>query len=101
MSLCTVQNVALGYGARSLFTGLSFLIGPRDRIGLVGPNGAGKSSLMKLLAGALKPDGGSIAFAKEARAGYLPQELVGFGEGPLLETVLAAVDERAEPLARL
>lgn len=101
MSLCTVQGVALGYGARVLFADLSFIVGPRDRVGLVGPNGAGKSSLMKLLAGVLRPDHGSITLAKEARLGYLPQELAGFGEGTLLETVLGAIDERTQAQARL
>ena len=95
-----MQNVSLGYGARSLFSELSFLIGPTDRIGLIGANGAGKSSLMKMLAGVLPHDGGSISFAKQTRAGYLPQELVGFGEGTLLETVLAGIDERVEALTR-
>jgi ATP-binding cassette subfamily F protein 3 len=100
MSLCTIQEISLGYGARSIFRDLSFLIGYTDRVGLVGANGAGKSSLMKMLAGVLPPDGGTISFAKEVRAGYLPQELVGFGDGTLLDAVLAGVDERVATLAR-
>jgi ATP-binding cassette subfamily F protein 3 len=67
-------NIALQYGGRSLFKDTSFHIGPRDRIGLVGSNGAGKSSLLKILAGEIRPDGGTVTRAKYVTVGYLPQE---------------------------
>ena len=55
-----------------VFEGLSFSLGA-SRTGLVAPNGAGKTSLLRLLAGELRPSGGRVELA--GRVGYLPQHL--------------------------
>ena len=76
-SLATLQNLSFGYGgggllgrkksAAPLFDGLSLDIRRGGIYGLLGRNGAGKSTLLKLMAGCLKPDGGSVrAFGTEA-----------------------------------
>jgi ATP-binding cassette subfamily F protein 3 len=101
MSLVTVRDLCLSYGSKILFDNESFAIGPQDRIGLVGANGTGKSSLMKILAGAMSPDSGELRYSRRARAGYLPQELVGLPEGSLVDSVLSAVPGRDELEARL
>src|SRR5690606_21335635 len=77
-----------------LLQGASFSIGPRDRVGLVGADGTGKSTLLRILAGQVHPDSGTLSFRRGTRIGYLPQDLVAAPEGTLLESVLAAVPGR-------
>jgi ATP-binding cassette subfamily F protein 3 len=60
----------------------------------VGANGTGKSTLLKILIGDLKPDGGEIVLRRKARMGYLPQDLVTKAEGTVLENVMQSVPGR-------
>ncbi|HTR64371.1 MAG TPA: ATP-binding cassette domain-containing protein, partial [Terriglobales bacterium] len=62
------------YGHKLLFEGASWLITPKDRVGLVGANGSGKTTLMKVLAGLETLDYGTHSVAKGTSAGYLPQD---------------------------
>jgi ATP-binding cassette subfamily F protein 3 len=94
MSLLHARALSLRYGPKVLLDGASFAIGHRDRIGLIGPNGSGKSTLMKILAGRIEPDGGSVQLVRRARAAYLPQELSELAPGSVLEGVLASVPGR-------
>src|SRR5260370_17047860 len=73
MSILVATTLAKSYGAELIFSGVSFRIEARDRVGLVGPNGAGKSTLLNLLAGLLPPDEGAVAFERGVTVGYLPQ----------------------------
>ncbi|HEY3450910.1 MAG TPA: ABC-F family ATP-binding cassette domain-containing protein [Myxococcales bacterium] len=95
MSLATISNLSLSFGARALLDEACFAIGAHDRIGLVGPNGTGKSTLLKILAGSLAPDSGSLTFRKGVRAGYLPQDILELPPGTLIDTVLASVPNRS------
>ncbi|MGI9241389.1 MAG: ATP-binding cassette domain-containing protein, partial [Verrucomicrobiales bacterium] len=72
--MLAVDKVTIQFGARTLFSDLSFVLRPKDRIALAGPNGAGKSTLMKIVAGIEKPDSGKITKSKTSTVGYLPQE---------------------------
>jgi ATP-binding cassette subfamily F protein 3 len=63
-------------------------------VGLIGANGAGKSSLLKLIAGELQPDGGSIVRAKGLTSGYLQQD-------PALDPDKTALDEALSALTEL
>ena len=91
------------YGARTLFSGLSFGLLDGDQVGLVGPNGSGKSTLLRILAGVERPDKGTRAVRTGIRVGYVPQDPV-FEPGLTVEEVvasgLAGVDEDDRP-ARL
>lgn len=60
MTGLTVQDLGLVRSERQLFAALSFSLSPGDALVLVGPNGTGKSSLLRVLAGLLKPTDGSI-----------------------------------------
>ncbi|HZC07634.1 MAG TPA: ABC-F family ATP-binding cassette domain-containing protein [Ktedonobacterales bacterium] len=73
MSVAVITDLTKSYGAELIFSGVSFRVDGRDRIGLVGPNGAGKSTLLNLLAGRLEPDAGNIALAQGVAIGYLSQ----------------------------
>jgi len=72
--MISAVNLLLEFGDRALFDGISFRVGPHDRIGLVGSNGAGKSTLLRILVGEMAADSGEIAKAKYVSVGYLPQE---------------------------
>jgi len=74
VTLLRAANVQLSFGSRTVFQGLTFTIEEGERVGLVGVNGSGKSSLMKILAGAAKPDTGELQLRRGARVTYLPQE---------------------------
>ena len=69
------RDISLALGARHILEGVDLSVDPGQRVGLVGPNGVGKSTLLKLLAGQLVPDKGTITLAPAtANVGYLPQE---------------------------
>ncbi|HKK47174.1 MAG TPA: ABC-F family ATP-binding cassette domain-containing protein [Balneolaceae bacterium] len=69
-----LENISLTFGERTLLDGISTLINPGERVGLVGPNGTGKSTLLKIIAGEILPDAGNINMSKAATVGYLPQD---------------------------
>lgn len=69
-----VRDISVGFGERQLLNAISFMISPKDKIGLIGRNGAGKSTLLKIIAGILKPDSGMLEFPSKTTVGYLRQE---------------------------
>lgn len=70
--MLTVSNLTLSRGERVLFRGLSLDLAAGEAMALVGPNGAGKTSLLRAVAGFIRPDSGAIridgAEPAEARA---------------------------------
>lgn len=63
------------YGDRVLFDRVSFVIMPRDKLGLVGRNGAGKSTMLKIIAGHIGSDEGKITRPTGSTLGFLHQEM--------------------------
>jgi len=57
-----VENLALARGGRRLFSNLSFVLKAGEALALTGANGAGKSSLLRAVAGLLRPEAGTIRF---------------------------------------
>ncbi len=76
MSILTVSNLGVSFGAFDLFQGLNLAIPNDAKIGLIGPNGVGKTTLLLLLAGIHTPTTGQIHLARGQRIGYLRQEAV-------------------------
>ncbi len=72
MSLLTARGVSVSYGALLVLHDATFSVAAGDRTAVVGPNGVGKSTLLRVLAGELTPDEGTITAA--GNVGYLPQE---------------------------
>ncbi|MDO9613191.1 MAG: ABC-F family ATP-binding cassette domain-containing protein, partial [Bacteroidota bacterium] len=71
----SVDQLVVSFGGFELFKGISLLVSPKDRIGLVGKNGAGKSTLLKILAGHQLPSSGVVSVPTDVRLGYLPQHM--------------------------
>ena len=73
MSLITASKLNKYYGITPILTGVSFNVNKGDKVGIVGANGAGKSTLIKILAGELAYDEGSLFIDKQASFSYLKQ----------------------------
>jgi ATP-binding cassette subfamily F protein 3 len=104
MSLITISNLTKSYGARDIFTGLSFGIEKGARLGIVGPNGVGKTSLLRILAGVDEASSGSLHRTRGVRVGYLSQEADFQMAGTLwdaCESVFAGLIEQQAELSRL
>ncbi len=79
-----------------LFSGITFKLNKGDRIGLIGKNGAGKSTLLKVLSKDIESSGGTMAFDKDVRMGFLRQD-IDFVEGrTILEEAYQAFEEIKE-----
>ncbi len=74
--MITVDNLAVEYNGKTLFSNISFAINPTDKIALMGKNGAGKSTIMKIIAGEQNATRGAVRSPKEAVIAYLPQHLL-------------------------
>lgn len=74
--MISVNSVTVSFGGYDLFDNVSFLINPKDRIGLAGKNGAGKSTMLKLLSGLQNPTKGEISKPNDYKIGYLPQDMI-------------------------
>lgn len=73
--MVSLHQVSVVYGGFTLFKDVSFLVGPRERLGLVGKNGAGKSTILKIIVGEVSPTGGVLSVPKDITIGYLPQQM--------------------------
>ncbi|WP_348789529.1 ATP-binding cassette domain-containing protein [Leifsonia sp. NPDC080035] len=76
----SLRDAALGFGARTLWSGLDLDVHAGEFVAVLGPNGSGKTSLLKTILGQQRLDGGSIRFDGHAvrrgdrRIGYIPQQ---------------------------
>ena len=73
--MISLDNLSISYGGWTLFDGISFMINPKDRIGLVGKNGAGKTTLLRTITGEQQPSEGAVTINGECTIGYLPQQM--------------------------
>lgn len=74
MPIFHVKNLSLAFGDAKLLDQVDFSIDANERIALVGRNGTGKSSLLKIIAGEVKPDDGDVARSPTLKLAYVPQE---------------------------
>ena len=72
-SVLKVSNLSKRFPDGPVLDRVSFILNRGEKVGLIGPNGSGKSTLLRLLAGELRPDGGSIALGPGDRIGHLAQ----------------------------
>ena len=71
-----LEHISKGYGDRKLIDDFSYIFLKGDRVGFIGANGCGKSTLMKMIAGLIKPDSGHIVVGQTVKIGYYAQEIV-------------------------
>ena len=69
-----IEQASKGFGERTLIRDFSFIAVPEDRVGIVGRNGTGKSTLLKLIAGELAPDSGTVELGPTVKLGWFTQE---------------------------
>ncbi len=74
--MITVDGLAVEFSGTTLFSDVSFVINPNDKIALMGKNGAGKSTMMKIVAGEQNPTRGKVSCPKDTVIAYLPQHLL-------------------------
>jgi ATPase subunit of ABC transporter with duplicated ATPase domains len=75
-SAVSVEKLTFGYpdSGTKILRDISFSVEAGERIAIIGPNGIGKTTLMRCLAGELKPDSGLINWVENADPGYMPQD---------------------------
>jgi len=85
-----LEDVTVRAGDKTLLEGVTWHVGPGDRIGIVGINGSGKTHLLRLLAGELRPNSGTVRIGQTVHSGHLSQNVT---ELPSTLRVLEAVQE--------
>ena len=76
-----MENVSKAYGDIVCVKEFSYILLKNDRIGFVGKNGSGKTTLMKMIAGFIEPDNGTIEIGQTVKIGYYCQEICLTTEG--------------------
>jgi ABC-type branched-subunit amino acid transport system ATPase component len=74
-ALLQVSNLVRRFGALRAVDDVTFSVAPGSITGLIGPNGAGKTTLFGLITGAVRPQGGTIAFEGRNITGYTPDKI--------------------------
>lgn len=74
-AMFSVNQITVQFNGNILFDDVSFIINPKDRIGLVGKNGAGKTTLLRVMSGQMEPEKGTFVMPSGDSVGYLPQEM--------------------------
>lgn len=93
--MISINKLSVNFTGDFLFKDVSFVVGDKDRIGLVGKNGAGKSTLLKIIHKEMEPETGEITITSGFRTGYLPQEIHGCYDSTIwVETMKAFVEQR-------
>ncbi|MCE5179682.1 MAG: ATP-binding cassette domain-containing protein [Porphyromonadaceae bacterium] len=85
-----VDGLTVEFGGTTLFSDISFVINPKDRVALMGKNGAGKSTLLKILAGVREPTRGRVSKPRDFTVAYLPQHLMTEDERTVFEETAQA-----------
>jgi ATP-binding cassette subfamily F protein uup len=93
MTIISLEDIAMSYGPRQLFEGVTFGLEDDDKVGLIGLNGSGKSTLLRIIAGREKPQTGRAIIANECVVAYLPQNPEFDPGQSVLDAVFTASDD--------
>ena len=69
-----LSHISKSYGEKKLIEDFSYIFLKKQRVGFIGPNGCGKSTLMKIIAGLLGADSGTVEKGETVKIGYFAQE---------------------------
>jgi ATPase subunit of ABC transporter with duplicated ATPase domains len=86
--LLTTSGITLQYGKRVLFSDVNIKFTPGNCYGIIGANGCGKSTFLKILAGILEPNSGSVNIPSGKRLSFLEQDQYAYDDFEVLETVM-------------
>jgi len=100
MALVSLQEISIAFGGPPLLEGVSLQIDKQQRIGLLGRNGTGKSTLMKILAGQVVPDAGTVQAEAGLKIAYFSQTIPPDLEGSVFEIIARGLGERGEWMVR-
>lgn len=70
-----LHHIGKKYGDKILVEDFDYIVLRNQRLGIIGPNGCGKSTLIKMIAGLIQPDTGSIEIGETVKIGYFAQEV--------------------------
>ena len=70
-----VDNLGISFESKEVFSSINFILNDKEKLGLIGRNGCGKTTLLKIIAGELEAENGTITTSKNYRIGYLKQHL--------------------------
>ncbi len=87
-----VQNLSISFGGKNVFDDINFIVGEKEKVGLIGRNGSGKTTLFKILCGKIKEYEGEVVVPKGYRIGYLEQHLA-FTQETVVEEACLALPE--------
>jgi ATP-binding cassette subfamily F protein uup len=90
--LLQMTGISLTFGGDPIFSDLDLVVQPGDRVALVGRNGSGKSTLMKVMAGLVEPDTGSLVVPSGRSVGYMEQDPQMTGFATLGDFAASALD---------
>jgi ATP-binding cassette subfamily F protein 3 len=96
-----IDNITKSYGERDIFADTSLRVNARERIALIGVNGSGKTTLFRMINREESPELGSISLDKDARLGFLPQEIETIKGRSLLEEVMDCSPEQGDLSSRM
>ena len=89
--LISAEHLSINFGSRQLLDDVDFYLNEGDKTGVIGINGTGKSTFLKVLAGKLQPDGGTIARKPNLQVSVLAQNPDMRDELTVLEQVFASM----------
>lgn len=87
--LLSAEHLSVNFGMKQLLRDVSVYLNPGDKIGIIGINGTGKSTLLRILAGVLSPDEGTLTRDPNVQVSVLPQNPVMDDANTVLEQVFA------------
>ena len=92
----SLNSLSVQFNGIDLFKDISFMINPKDRIGLVGKNGVGKSTLLKIISGQMPIQSGKVVIPEGQSVGYLAQEITLASDKTILEETLSVFEAIAK-----
>ena len=94
-NVLAVGDLAIGYGANPVASGISFLLRRGERLGIIGPNGSGKTTFLKTILGELEPVAGGLTWGANVDPVYFDQDISNLDPGSTVIEELAVAAPRA------